>query len=123
MNEDLKMDNNVVQELRYEIGDVNKRVNEVWCVINNLGNKLSYLHNELEKCQRQYEDLRKELHTSNGSDYEFMYLQQLSDYLPSHPAFSTIKMWCKQGKIPHHEIGKVLYFFKDEIYNWLKNEL
>jgi excisionase family DNA binding protein len=51
---------------------------------------------------------------------EWMDVEELRDYLPGHPAKCTIYEWAKNGKIPHYRNGKLLYFFREEIRNWLR---
>lgn len=46
-------------------------------------------------------------------------LQELSDYLPDHPARQTVYGWIGQKLIPYHKKGKKLQFLKSEIDAWL----
>ena len=49
----------------------------------------------------------------------WMNIEELIDYLPSHPAKATIYGWVSGRNIPHHKSGKNLRFLKSEIDNWL----
>lgn len=45
----------------------------------------------------------------------------LIEYLPEHPAVSTIYAWVHQQEIPFHKRGKKLYFLKSSIDQWLES--
>lgn len=47
-------------------------------------------------------------------------LQELREYIPEHPAQSTIYRWVGERSIPYHKRGRKLYFSKKEIDAWLK---
>lgn len=50
---------------------------------------------------------------------ELMSIQDLTDYLPSHPTKSTIYGWCCENLIPYYKQGKRTFFKKSEIDKWL----
>ena len=83
----------------------------------------SVIYNELEKCKKQYAELRNHSLTTVESVNEYMNAFQLSHYIPSHPKPSTIRVWCCQDKIPHHKMNGKLVFEKSEIDEWLKCKL
>ena len=47
-------------------------------------------------------------------------VQEVSDYLPEHPAVQTLYTWTSAKRIPYHKEGKRLRFLKSEIDTWLK---
>ncbi len=50
---------------------------------------------------------------------ELMSIQDLTNYLPSHPSKSTIYGWCCENQIPYYKRGKRTFFRKQEIDKWL----
>ncbi len=50
---------------------------------------------------------------------ESMDIDQLCEYLPDHPAKSTVYGWIGQRLIPYHKSTKKLSFKKNEIDAWL----
>ncbi len=50
----------------------------------------------------------------------FMDINGLQEYLPNHPAKSTIYRWVSQKDVPCIKRGKSLYFQKTAIDLWLK---
>ncbi len=53
-------------------------------------------------------------------DY-WMNIDELTGYLPDHPAKATVYGWVSNRQIPHHKGGKKLRFLKSEIDEWLSN--
>lgn len=51
----------------------------------------------------------------------WMNVDELSLYLPDHPARQTIYNWVYHNLIPSYKRGKCLYFRKSEIDQWLEN--
>ena len=51
----------------------------------------------------------------------WMDLQELRDYLPTHPATQTVYGWTSCNLIPFHKKGKRIFFVKDEIDIWYLN--
>lgn len=50
---------------------------------------------------------------------EWMDINQLIQFIPSHPAKHTIYIWIGKGEIPSHKKGKRLFFRRSEIEAWL----
>lgn len=123
MNENELRDTEVIQGLILDVDSVGERVNKAWKVINDLANKIFDLRVGFEKHQRQCAELRNQSLTTVESVNEYMNAFQLSHYIPSHPKPSTIRVWCCQGKIPHHKMNGKLVFVKSEIDEWLKSKL
>lgn len=51
---------------------------------------------------------------------EWMDVEEIRDYLPGHPAKCTIYEWVRNDRIPHYRNGKLLYFYREEIREWLR---
>lgn len=51
---------------------------------------------------------------------EWMNLEQLCEYLPSHPAEQTVYGWTSTRTIPYHKNGKHIVFSKVEIDEWIR---
>jgi len=49
-------------------------------------------------------------------------LEELCDYLPSHPAEATIYGWTMRKKM-FHKVGKKAQFLQAEIDAWMENKL
>lgn len=49
-------------------------------------------------------------------------VQELSQYVPDHPARQTIYGWVHRHNVPYHKKGKKLQFLKSEIDEWLKSD-
>ena len=106
------------------IKDMQERLETLWRLHDDLSVYVrSNIYDELEKCKRQYGELRKQSLTTVESVNEYMSSYQLSHYIPSHPVASTIRVWCCQKKIPHHKMNGKLVFVKSEIDEWLKSKL
>lgn len=56
--------------------------------------------------------------SNNGA---WMDVDQLIEYLPNHPARTTIYSWSSRDMIPSHRVGKMLGFLRSEIDDWIKD--
>lgn len=52
---------------------------------------------------------------------KWLNLEELSKYIPDHPARQTVYGWIGQRLIPYHKKGKRLQSLKSEIDGWLIN--
>jgi len=52
---------------------------------------------------------------------ELMTLDQLREFLPEHPARQTVYGWINYRRIPYIKQGKRVYFKRQDIETWLKN--
>ncbi len=59
--------------------------------------------------------------SNKNHDEEWKDLNSLIEYLPEHPAASTVYTWVSKNAIPFNKRGKHLYFLKSEIDEWLKS--
>ena len=50
-----------------------------------------------------------------------MFLKELFDFFPSHPAEQTVYGWTSCHQIPFHKRGKRIMFLKSEIDTWLRD--
>ena len=50
----------------------------------------------------------------------WMDVDELCDYIPSHPVKQTVYGWVSDKQIPHHKINKALVFLQSEIDDWMK---
>ena len=55
----------------------------------------------------------------NQETDKWLNLEELSKYIPDHPARQTVYGWIGQRLIPYHKKGKRLQFLKSEIDSWL----
>ncbi len=83
---------------------------------------LTYLIGVIDTLQEDIKDLR--IHFSNRSAEEVWFnIDQLREYLPTHPARQTIYQWVNQRYIPVHKKSKTLMFQKSEIDKWLATDV
>ena len=54
------------------------------------------------------------------STNKWMDIRELKEYLPDHPAPTTVYGWVRQNLIPYYKKGKKLSFKKSEIDAWLE---
>lgn len=56
---------------------------------------------------------------ANTNQDRWLSIEDLMDYIPSHPSKQTIYRWTMSKYIPYHKRGKSLQFKKSEIDQWL----
>jgi excisionase family DNA binding protein len=83
-----------------------------------LNNARQFLSEIVDDALAQH-DAKKIKPTQEPKDY-FMDLEELQNYLPSHPPLPTIYGWCSKKMIPYHKIGRRLAFRRSEIEGWLE---
>ena len=78
---------------------------------------LNYLISKVESL----EDMMNELNIKKDVPVqpEWMDIDELRQYLPSHPAKQTIYGWVNDKLIPYYKASKKLTFKKSEIDEWL----
>jgi excisionase family DNA binding protein len=88
---------------------------------NNLPQAVSWLVKKLLEIEQQ---IATQYNTSASDDSNevWMNVDDLRDYLPNHPAKSTIYVWASTHAIPFHKKGRYTLFRKSEIDEWLGNE-
>lgn len=70
--------------------------------------------------------LREHLHqlvlpVEEKGEKQWLNVDELREYLPSHPQKQTIYSWTSMRHIPFHKKGRSIMFDKDEIDAWLQD--
>lgn len=73
----------------------------------------------------EVEALREHLHqlvrpAEEKSEKQWFNVDELREYLPSHPRKQTIYSWTSTRRIPFHKKGRSIMFDKAEIDAWLQ---
>lgn len=77
---------------------------------------LGYIIEKLEKLEQ---DVGRMGSSSTVPADVWLNADELSEYLPQHPARQTIYSWTSTKQIPYHKNGKSIIFRKSEIDAWL----
>ena len=80
---------------------------------------LSYLIEKVESLEKTAQSLlnrQKECCSPHWMD-----VNELCNYIPSHPVKQTVYGWVSDRQIPHHKINKALVFLQSEIDDWMKH--
>lgn len=79
---------------------------------------ISYLIGKVENLQQTVNILRSKQKDSESP--QWMNVDELCAYHPSHPKKQTVYEWVSKKTIPFHKMTKELMFLKSEIDEWLK---
>ena len=79
---------------------------------------LSYLIEKVEGLEKAAQSLLNRQEKS--SLLHWMDVDELCNYIPSHPVKQTVYGWVSDKQIPHHKINKALVFLQSEIDDWMK---
>ena len=79
---------------------------------------LSYLIEKVEGLEKTAQSLLNRQEDCCSSHW--MDVDELCDYIPSHPVKQTVYGWVSDRQIPHHKINKALVFLQSEIDDWMK---
>lgn len=80
---------------------------------------LSYLIEKVESLEKTAQSL---LNRQGESCLpHWMDVDELCNYIPSHPVKQTVYGWVSDKQIPHHKINKALVFLQSEIDDWMKH--
>ena len=79
---------------------------------------LSYLIEKVEGLERTAKSLLNRQEESCSPHW--MDVDELCNYIPSHPVKQTVYGWVSDRQIPHHKINKALVFLQSEIDDWMK---
>ena len=79
---------------------------------------LSYLIEKVEGLEKTAQSLLNR--QEERSSPHWMDVDELCDYIPSHPVKQTVYGWVSDKQIPHHKINKALVFLQSEIDDWMK---
>lgn len=77
---------------------------------------IKQLENKVDSLQLQIETLTK---LNSDSVGEWLTIDELSKYLPTHPSESTIRRMISAKEFPIYKIGKRVTVKKSEIDDWL----
>jgi hypothetical protein len=79
---------------------------------------LSYLIEKVEGLEKTAQSLLNRQEESSSPHW--MDVDELCNYIPSHPVKQTVYGWVSDKQIPHHKINKALVFLQSEIDDWMK---
>lgn len=79
---------------------------------------LSYLIEKVESLEKTAQSLLSRQEESYLPHW--MDVDELCNYIPSHPVKQTVYGWVSDKQIPHHKINKALVFLQSEIDDWMK---
>lgn len=79
---------------------------------------LNYLISKVETLEEKVNELSTKKDAPDSQ--EWMDIEDLRLYLPTHPAKQTIYGWVNENSIPYYKTSKKLTFRKSEIDEWLK---
>ena len=79
---------------------------------------LSYLIEKVEDLEKTAQSLLNRQEKSSLPHW--MDVDELCNYIPSHPVKQTVYGWVSDKQIPHHKINKALVFLQSEIDDWMK---
>ena len=80
---------------------------------------LSYLIEKVEGLEKTAQSLLNR--QEECCSPHWMDVDELCDYIPSHPVKQTVYGWVSDKQIPHHKINKALVFLQSEIDDWMKH--
>lgn len=72
-------------------------------------------------CAEKILSVLQRIEGSASNKGQWMDVEQLIEYLPNHPAKTTIYSWSSRDLIPSHRVGKMLSFLRTEIDAWIKD--
>ena len=79
---------------------------------------LSYLIEKVEGLEKTAQSLLNR--QEECCSPHWMDVDELCNYIPSHPVKQTVYGWISDKQIPHHKINKALVFLQSEIDDWMK---
>ena len=86
---------------------------------NDVPRALTEIRQEMADLKRMLLDFQK---PSQSEEDRWMYIEEVREYIPFHPAEQTVYGWTSENQIPFHKIKKNLFFRKSEIDDWLMNK-
>lgn len=84
---------------------------------NDMPEALAYLIERVERLEILLES--KTPAPSKVDAQKWLDIKELKEYLPDHPAPTTVYGWVRNNIIPYYKKGKKLSFKKSEIDEWL----
>ena len=79
---------------------------------------LNYLISKVETLEEKVNELSTKKDAPDSQ--EWMDIEDLRLYLPTHPAKQTIYGWVNENSIPYYKTSKKLTFRKSEIDEWIQ---
>lgn len=89
----------------YENGTIS--IEDLFLIIKSLESKIDSLQKQLSQL------------SASTPQKEWFTLEELREYLPSHPSESTIRRMVKDKTIPTYRSGKRLLFRREDVDEWL----
>lgn len=84
----------------------------------NMPQMLSMLLRKVDELKERFESLYRLPEESERS--QWFNVDEVCDYIPSHPRKQTIYSWTSKRMIPFHKKGRSIMFDKAEIDAWLQ---
>ena len=79
------------------------------------------LSDRIKKMSEHIISINSEMGKLQGKKKEWLTLDMLCEYLPSHPAKQTVYGWMSQNVIPYYKTDKFIVFLKSDIDEWLSS--
>lgn len=79
---------------------------------------INYLINKVESLEQKVKELSSTKDTPEQQ--EWLDIDGLCQYVPTHPAKQTVYTWVNEKIIPFYKSSKKLLFLRSEIDDWLR---
>lgn len=86
---------------------------------NEMPDALAYLITKVEAIDRMLKHMMPL--STEKKEVKWLNVEELCEYLPSHPREQTVYSWTSSRKIPFHKKGRSIMFNKREIDEWLQD--
>ena len=86
---------------------------------NDIPDALEYLVEKIDRIEMLLETNKPDPKADSAN--KWMDIRELKEYLPDHPAPTTVYGWVRQNLIPYYKKGKKLSFKKSEIDEWMNS--
>lgn len=92
-------------------------MNDKKITFNEMPGAISWVIDKLTEIGMKIDDLCSK--TQSAPKEQWLNLDELRAYLPSHPAEQTVYGWTSTHQIPFHKRGRRIMFLKSEIDAWI----
>lgn len=99
--------------------NIPNNMNEEMATLENMPKMIATLMGMVELLGEKVDLLRRPTEEAEGK--QWFNVDELSEYLPSHPRKQTIYSWTSTRRIPFHKKGRSIMFDKAEIDAWLQD--
>ena len=82
---------------------------------------LSYLIEKVEGLEKTAQSLLNRQEESSSPHW--INVDELCNYIPSHPVKQTVYGWVSDKQIPHHKINKALVFLQSDLLRFISKSL